>query len=214
MDAGPGGSPPPDDPQLVEIYFTDFNVGGTTRMLSGVSAGPGGPYAIVGVQGFASHGFSGQFSRNNWPSPMASTFTFQNLPAHSHVHVSALLAIIDSWDGTDSATPDSLEVRVDGQLVFSRIFCNYGDDPFDFMTYVPPPGGVLVHKEELGFRTETNGYYRDSGYNMGVEPALQNIPHTASTLTLSVMATGADWQGGNDESFAIDDLQVRVTVTE
>ncbi len=45
---------------------------------------------------------------------------------------------------------------------------------------------------------------------MGIEPRFQGIPHTASTVTITFSGAGAGWQGGIDESWAIENLDVRV----
>ena len=52
--------------------------------------------------------------------------------------------------------------------------------------------------------------FTDRAFDMTAEAALQNIPHTASTLTVSWFASGAGWQGGSDESWAIDNLSVSI----
>jgi hypothetical protein len=49
---------------------------------------------------------------------------------------------------------------------------------------------------------------------MNSEPSLQNIPHTASSVTISFFASGAGWQGGNDESWGLDNLSVGINVPE
>jgi len=50
----------------------------------------------------------------------------------------------------------------------------------------------------------------DSAYDLGLEPALQAIPHTASTLTIEWFASGDGWQGSYDESWGIDNVEVVV----
>ena len=42
---------------------------------------------------------------------------------------------------------------------------------------------------------------------MSLEPAFFDIPHSATTLTVEFFASGG-WQGGNDESWAIDQLRI------
>jgi len=59
----------------------------------------------------------------------------------------------------------------------------------------------------LGFNPGTT-FHDDSAYNMYVEPAFANIGHTSGTLVISWFADGAGWQGGNDESWAIDNVQI------
>jgi hypothetical protein len=50
----------------------------------------------------------------------------------------------------------------------------------------------------------------DSAYDLGLEPALQAIPHTANTLTIEWLATGDGWQGSSDESWGIENVEVAV----
>jgi hypothetical protein len=43
---------------------------------------------------------------------------------------------------------------------------------------------------------------------MELDPTFNNIPHMVSTLTIEWFASGAGWQGGTDESWAIDNVEV------
>lgn len=45
---------------------------------------------------------------------------------------------------------------------------------------------------------------------MHSESALHSIAHTSSALTLEFFASGAGWQGGGDESWAIDNLKISI----
>ena len=40
---------------------------------------------------------------------------------------------------------------------------------------------------------------------------LSDIPHIADTLVIEWRATGAGWQGGDDESWAVDNVTVALT---
>src|SRR4029450_418137 len=87
----------------------------------------------------------------------------------------------------------------------------------DATDYIAPAGGLLSSGVNLGF---SNGgyYYRDRAYNMGVDPTF-TVPHTASTVTLggklgAIPGPAANqWQGGGDESWAIDNVRVSVGTT-
>ena len=50
-------------------------------------------------------------------------------------------------------------------------------------------------------------YDQDRIVDMSTAPALR-FAHTASTLKLSIRASGAGWQGGDDESWGIDNLTI------
>ena len=181
------GSPSP------VVYSTDFE--------SGASAEWSGITATESVQLYAGHGFAGRFLRNpNAPSP--TTLTLTDLPAHDGISLTFLLAIIDSWDGgtTCGAGPDTFNVRIDGVLYFSRIFENSG---CGIQTYVPPPHVELARHQHLGFGVGT--FFGDSAYNMGLDPLFRSIPHTNDSLTIEFFQTTV---GANDESWAIDNLEV------
>jgi len=157
------------------------------------------------VQGFTVDGFDGNFLRNpTADSPQATTLTLNNLPPHTFVDIGFLLAIIDSWDGIDGgASPDIFNVSVDGVPIFSESFATASGT----QTYVDPGGVTIAEIQQRGFGTE-GPYNFDSSYNMGNDPTFQNIPHTSDTLTISWFASGSGWQGGGDESWAIDNLHV------
>ena len=187
------------------VFSTDFESGLPAEM---TAAGT----QIVGVQGWAGLGpvgnqFGGNFLRYHAVTILDTRLELTNLPPHDRVDLSFLLAVIDSWDGTEL-----LKVSIDGVEVFSHWFQLATGDA---SSYVAPTGGLLSSGVNLGF---TNGtyYFRDRAYDMSVEPVF-SIPHTASTLTIvwylgAVSGSAAqNWQGGGDESWAIDNVRVDVT---
>lgn len=180
-----------------QVFFSDFS--------SGQPAEITGDGSIQGTQGFSAYGFGSNFFRNSaFGNPAGATvLTLSNLPVHNRIEVNFLLAIIDSWDSTDgNPSPDFFNVEIDGVNVFQATFSNASGS----VEYVPPPNGLLANNAALGF-----GSFNDDAYAMAFEPALHNIPHTSSTVTIRFFASGAGWQGGDDESFAIDDLRIVVT---
>jgi len=193
--------------------------GGTVTVLdtnfdAGVPSGFSGVTTTEGVQGYAGLGtgsnvFGGSFLRNATANATAVTFT--GLPPHSDISIAFLLAIIDSWDGDPChAGPDFFNVRVDGNLLFSE---NFQNSNCGAQGYLPPPGVELAYRQTLGF-TPTDTWYADSAYDMGLDPIFQNIPHTASTLTIEWFGSGVDYQPGADESWAIDNVVVTLTTTD
>jgi len=196
----------PDPGRTVEVFNSSFE--------SGLPAGLTAPgCTIESVQGYLGLGtpgnqFAGSFLRYTSLGIADTKLTLYNLPPHDHVTVSFLLAIIDSWDGTEL-----LKVSVDGVELFSHWFQIATGDA---SSYVAPPGGLLSSGTNLGF--SNSGYHgRDRAYDMSVEPALTAIPHTADSLTiawqLGAVSGGAaqNWQGGADESWALENLRVEVT---
>ncbi len=187
----------------VSVFSTDFNAGAPPEF-SGVTT-------TEGVQGYAGLGtglnvFGGNFLRNTTAPPLKTTLTLAGLPAHTDVTLSFLLAIIDSWDGSGGHGfgPDIFNVTVDGSSILAETFDNF----FDVQSYAPPAGVLLSSGSSVGFAG-----WPDSAYNMGLDPIFSNIPHTASTLTVEWFAGGAGWQGGGDESWAIDNVEVSVNRT-
>jgi hypothetical protein len=132
---------------------------------------------------------------------------------HTNISLRFLLAAIDTWDGSFSAEgapiPDYFNVTVDGTTIFFHTLENY--NPGGSQTYVPPEGVLLTPPpfRELGFTFRGDPPdFGDTAYDLGADPTFLIIPHTASTLTVSWFTSGAGWQGGDDESWAIDNVSV------
>jgi len=164
-----------------------------------------------GVQGYAGLGtgpnvFGGDFLRNTSVPEAKTTLTLTGLPPHTSISLSFLLATIASWDGIGcfAGVTDGFNVSVDGTTIFSEVFENSNCGA---QTYAPPVGVELARRASLGFNTALV-YYGDSAYDMGLDPTFQNIPHTSSTLMIEWFTSGGGWQGGTDESWAIDNVQV------
>jgi hypothetical protein len=197
----------------VVVFSTDFD-SGTPAQFTGVTN-------TESVQGYAGIGpagnkFRGLFLRNaSLPPALPTTLTLTGLPPHTEISLSFLFAAIDTWDGNFSVegapVPDYFNITVDGTNIFSQTFCNYNYGG-GIQSYVPPAGVLLTPKPypELGFQIRPGNppEFGDSAYDLGLDPAFQNIAHTASTLTVSWFANGAGWQGGDDESWAIDNVTV------
>ncbi len=188
------------------VFSTDFDAGIPPQVT-------GDGVQVESAQGLAGLGAPGnQFGSNvlryHTQSLHETTLTLSDLPPHTHVSLAFLLAIIDSWDGTEL-----MQVLVDGQLLFSHWFqLATGDDS----SYIAPPGALLSSGSNLGW--SSGSYFnRDRAYDLSLEPAFSSIPHTASSLTvtwrLGAVSGGAaqNWQGGLDESWAIDNLSVSVS---
>lgn len=193
----------------VQVFYTDFN--------SGVPAEITGVTTLDSVQGLAGLGpsgntFSGMLLHNATGalglagSPTILTLT--DLPEHTAIDLDFLLATLNTWDGE---TDDYFNVVVDGQTVFRETFV-LGKSGQASQSYQPPPGVQLTprdifnHFPNAGF----GNTYGDGAYNMAADPRFDSIPHTASTLTIMFFADGPGWEGGTNESWAIDNLRVTV----
>jgi len=194
------------------VFFTDFE--------SGVPAEFSDVTVAVGTQGYAGFGFGGTFLRNTTAS--STLLTLGNLPAHTALGISFDLAIIDSWDGSTfiggAAPSDFFNVRLNGVTVFSATFDNFFQSD-----QTAPTVNTITFGAQLGFTGTLPGAifledgtridgpiaYVDSAYNMGHPAAgLSNIPHSGNAAIIEFFASGSGWQGGNDESWAIDNLSV------
>lgn len=206
---------PKSNAATTQIFFTDFN--------SGVPVEFSGITSTEFVQGYNGLGtdsnvFSGNFLRNTTVSPIIPTrLTLTGLPKHESIDLNFLSAIIDSWDGepgTVVAGPDIFNVTVDGNSVFSNTFENVSSGiPNIIQGYTPPVGVELARQIQLGFNPD-NTFHLDSAYNLGLDPIFDNIPHTNDTLTIEWFASGAGYQGGTDESWAIDNVEVIINQAE
>ena len=201
--------------QSARAFYTDFDSGVPSRFT--------GVQTLRGVEGLAGVGrqgnaFSGQFLQNDSggtggvvPQPTALTLT--DLPQHTSVDLNFLLAVLNTWD----PPRDVLTVRVDGREVFRDTF---GFSQVGAATaYAAPPGALLTPPPPSPRRPGDpvpRPYFTDRGfdkswgdqaYDMGLEPRLHNIPHTSDRLLVE-WTTLRGFQGGTNESFGIDNVEV------
>jgi hypothetical protein len=184
------------------VFTTDFESG-----LPAEFSAPGA--SVESVDGYAGIGapgnqFAGNFLRYSSPSVVDTILTLTGLPSHDTLSLGFLLAVIDSWDGTEL-----FEVIVDGATLFSHTFQLAEGDA---SSYDAPPGALLSSGTNIGF---SGGFFwdHDRAYDLSADPAFGAIPHTADSVTIVwrlVAAPGA-WQGALDESWAIDNLTVAVS---
>lgn len=198
------------------IVFSD-NFDGGQQFAAGIGGGWSGVTNIESVQGYSGYGtggnvFGGLFLRNKSTGnpASASILTLTNLPVHTSIDLGLLFAAIDSWDVV--STGDKFNITIDGVPFFSENFTSNPDA--SQQGYIPPPGVQLMARPfpQLGFNEGFEGRlgFEDGGYNLGLDPSFSNIIHTASTLTIQFFASGADWTGGGDESWGIENVEVRL----
>jgi hypothetical protein len=186
------------------VFSTNFDGGSIPAEISP------GVAALTGVQGYAGLGPTGnQFGGSFLRSPTGNTVTLQlnGLPAHTSLNVLFLFAAIDSLDGSGTfPSGDFFDVTVDGTTFFSHSFANALES--QVQSYVPPAGVELARRVDLGF--STGSVYLDSAYNLAADPVFSNIPHTASSATITFRIRGEGIQPLDDESWAMDNLVVQV----
>lgn len=186
----------------IRVYWDTFDgapvfAGGATGTLTGGANEGVQSYALVDA---GQRHFAGQFRRSTAGVNVPIRLTLENLAAHTHIDLDLLLAVIDSWDGNTGPAPDYFNITVDGVLVFQETF-----DTFDLndQTYDPPAGAILSWGGNLGFSSWTDG-----AYDLGFDPGLHDIPHTAASVTIDFFASGSGWQAGSDESWALENVAV------
>ena len=156
------------------------------------------------VEGYATlPGFEEVFIHADLSSSISRVdIQVSNLPAHNVLSLDFLLAIIDSWDGSaTSVAPDFFNVEIDGVSVFRETY-----DNFDTADQSAPTSNQISFGTQLGF----NSTWNDSAYDMSLLSVFDGIAHTANSVSIVFFANGAGWQGGFDESFALDNIVVTV----
>ncbi len=174
--------------QAAFVYQNDFE----TNANGVVGAG-----ALASSEGFSAFGFGTQYFRNaasgDPATPTALGFVLAG--AATGVTLDFDLAVLDSWDGANCCGPDMFNVKVDGVSIYSKNF-----SIFD---------GVASGSELLalvyGLNLAVNGAWGDAGYRLSF--SLGNL--VAGVHIIEFFASGAGWQAGDDESFAIDNLNVQ-----
>jgi hypothetical protein len=184
--------------------------GGTTGAWSGTGS-------VTATEGYSAYGFGSKYLFNNASGVNApgATLTLNNLPTHTSVTLLVHFAAIDSWDGYTNCGPDTFNIKLGGSTVFSNDFGNVftgecGAHPQHYGT-----SNAIVLPTASAHLAQTN-YWTDSAYNLGADPALSNIAHSSSSLIFSFNAGGTggnSFQGGSDESWAIDNITILLNGT-
>ena len=186
------------------VYSNDFD--GNTQMHSGVSAsivgGTNNGGGITSSQGYNSFAeFGGDFWRVTAPNDVLE-IKVQNVPGDQEIAVEFSLAIIDSWDATSPTWgPDFLNIAIlDGATQVALI-----SEPVAGGTPLSSNvESVVVLRQQLGFRGGSQVWWRDDGYRMRFD----NLSLATNQLTFQIWGSGSGFQGGNDESFAVDNFRV------
>jgi hypothetical protein len=192
--------------RAVTIDVFGFGSTGFTACYSGcVISTPTDLFAASGA--YAGLGFGANIVHNNAGGNPAPGVVLQatSLPAHTSLNLGFLLAIIDSWDGNTpaggTAPPDLLNITVDGVSIYSESYDNFQSSDQSAST-----ANQLSFGSNLGF----NAGWPDSAYDFRGANGFLNIPHSASSFDIRFFASGAGWQGGSDESFGLDQIDVSV----
>jgi len=148
--------------------------------------------SIVGSQSLP--GFGSKFLRNPQKTPAGpTTFSVTSLGAHDGLRLQFDLAFLDSWDGNGNNPygPDLLTLSINGtDVVFSsnnaQGIAEYG-------------AGTIAAQGQFGF----NKSWTDSIVSYDLL-----LPFSGDDFTFAIKAGGPGWQGGNDESWGIDNVRL------
>lgn len=183
------------------LYSNDFDA--LPTLAPGVTAGGFTNGGLEAANTFGS--WTGNyFANRSLGNPAAaSVLTLSNLPAHSAVDISFILGFLESWDSSNANqafSPDYLKIEVDGSTILDLLTSNNASG--SIVNY----GGGTILAQNVQANTLTS--FSDTLINMASSPALLSIPHSANTLSLSINAYGAGWQGGTDEAWGLDALTI------
>lgn len=198
------------------VYSNDFDsaaqngTGITTAISGGTSTGGGIAGGITSSQGYDSYSdFGGDFWRLTAPSDVLE-FNITGVSPLGGVDVCFSLAMIDSWDGTSGTYgSDILNIAIlDGTTQIAGLSEAYSGGN-------APSTGVqstIVQNTQLGFNNG-NPYWMEDGYRM----CFDNLTVSTGNLRIqfwgSSAGSGSGFQGGNDESFAIDNLSINDNIS-
>jgi len=181
----------------INIWSTGFESG----YFENISPFPHGSLGVTfgggGIEGSQSLPGTGTNIFRNATSG-TTTFVANGLGAHTTLHLSFDLAFIDSWDGFlapgNCCSPDVLNVNIDG--VAPQAYTWNGGNGASPPVFGP---GTVVGTGSYGF----NGSWTDAVVHYDFLFA-----HSASTWTMGINFGGAGFQGGDDESWGIDNFHL------
>lgn len=167
----------------VNVWQTDFNNNQIFQNMGPFNATAS--YAAGGAQltnAQSLPGFGSRYLRNGTNG--TTSFSFTNMGAHNALKLSFDIAYLDSWDAPDSRWgPDYLFVTV-GNTTYQ---------------WAPSWPGTLIG---------TGNYAQNASYRNSVYRYEFIVPHTASFFNFAIRAGGSGYQGGNDESWGVDNIRL------
>ncbi len=180
----------------ITVWSANFNNGQVPQALGpfpGTLTYSSGGASVVGAQSLP--GFGSRFLRNSGRG--TTSFAFTNLAAHERLTLSFDLAFLDSWDRA-----------TDQQWGPDYLFVTLGDSSYQWGLNHNGMGnwpGTEIGRNHYGF----NSQWQDSVHRFTFI-----LPDQGRDFLFSVRAGGAGYQGGNDESWGIDNIQLTAAVPE
>ena len=194
------------------VYQNNFDAPASVAAGFTASLTGGGIIGTAVGSGFAPSAINLRVLSNSTGSlsstPIASTLSMGSVAGYNAGNVSFDLAFVGSWDspgGIPIGSPDFFQMWINSSLALSTT-CNNGSgpasgcDPNAYPMQLTPLGVVLLPGATL-----LGGVIR----TLHVSQAFSVNP--SSSLTFDWRAAGAGWQGGKDESWAIDNIKVELS---
>jgi hypothetical protein len=183
----------------VTLFSTDFN---STTAYSGVIAvTTGGTGSVLNNSGCTGTICGAYYHNGSGGAGLPSTFftvTLANLPALSGLAFDFTGLFQDSWDSTNgSPAPDYLEVYANGALVTQLTADNASGNVLDI---------------DGGMSTAFGNFFGGSWNDRVFDSQTYASSPLLNTFTLAFRAAGAGWQGGDDESFGLDNIVITGTL--
>lgn len=199
-----------DDP-VATLGPVTASVTGGTSSAGGISGG------VTSGEGLSNiNGFSGDLFRVTAPDDQL-IIQVSGIDASNPVDLNFSLALIDSWDGSSAEFgTDIINVAVyDGGIGttliagFSQVYQNSDD-----LANMPFVDSVIVSNMQLGFNNAAQ-FFNEDAFAIGFD----DLQVSTGTLTFVIFGSSASnggpgFQGGDDESFAIDNFVITSNVPE
>lgn len=173
-------------------------------------------YAPMLTNSLHTAGFPGsRFLRSFTTRTNTATLVFTDLPRHNKIGIGLLLAQLDQLEPLQSG--DYFAIRIEGAEVLSAgLGSNQGSEPQvgTFKLFGAPADAQMlkdtmtVGGKDFFFCGTAGNDYNDHVYDLASLDALQNIPHTDSTLVIEFL--GIQDATGENEGFGMDQLQLTV----
>lgn len=180
----------------IPVWSANFENGRVSQAVGpfpGTMSFSAGGATVTGAQSLP--GFGSRFLRNTTRG--TTSFSFTNLGNHESLTLGFDIAFLDSWDRV-----------TDPQWGPDFLFVTIGDTEYQWglnhngMQNWP---GTPVGRGAYGF----NGQWNDSVHRFTF-----TVPDQGPGFTFAIRAGGAGFQGGNDESWGIDNISLTAAVPE
>ena len=194
----------------VVLYTQNFEGGAIPGQFSGGTLlNTAGVPSNIGDGNWALYNDSGGTPWGTAGSPIQ--LQLSGLEANSSASIQFTFLAIDSWDGTDFGqyATDLFNVQANANLVFQASFRNYlethytGDGSPDYGSTTPPNSTITLLASGQNYLV--TDHFTDSFYDIHLDGLRADAQ---GNLNINFFASGSGWQGGGDESFAIDNVVV------